>query len=979
MYERKAVLYVSLFVAVLLFSGIAAINCNQDYILAESPRIQSVAVFKDAQVVSDPIYIDNNADFRALGFQGEGTDEEPYIIENLVIETSITNLIHIQDTTAYFEIHDCDLNGVTKGHYGIYLLNVINAKVIDNVIQNCLTGIFLDYSDDNHLETNLCDWNGYSGIYLRTSSGNILVQNTCSHNAIEGISITEESNYNTLEMNSVSDNRYFGISVDDSAFNQLTGNGVKDCPTGFGLWHSQNNYLSGNTYELNSQDPSVREIIGFHLTYCSNSYLSRNQGTVSISVTSSEVIFIAGFDLEDCTYATTVDNTIDIAANVKGQGFSHAYGFLCQRCDDNELSANSVSVKFQGDMAAHYYGMNLYYSHRNTLSRNDISISADNPPFNFYGNCIHLVECEESIVSGNSVAHGGTGHVYGIHLYWSDNSEIYDNTVTECEQGIGLVDCVGNIVSGNTVDGCSSWGINIVRCEHLTVTDNMVMHSSTGIRLVNTGHSTISDNIVIDCSVGISMSESSFNQLFHNRVEECPTGFHLAYGQNNYLSGNTFELLVYDPEATIFGFHISSCPSTVLSENNVNIAISVPSGITRDIIIPGFYIQDCSYATITANTIDIAVSFFGFGSCNPYGFILLGCYDNELMENSISLVFQGNVYGYYLGMHLEWSDRNTIYGNDISIFADDPPSDFEGFCIRLVECEDNTLFENNVLIDATGHIVSGIYLHDSDSNSVYDNTVAGGQTGISLLNCEENIVSGNTVDGCSVGSINLVDCTYTTITDNIVMHSIVGIRLMYSDYSTITDNTIWECDWGMYLDWSSHNLIFHNNFIDNVVQAVDLHSEYGNYWYHPELLEGNYWSDYPGIDDGSGTGKHAIAGDLIGDTEIPWPGEGFDYYPFVAPLNIEELIEHLIGKVQELVDCGVLNDGTGQSLVTKLEVALTKINQEKYTAALQAIGSFICQVNAFENAGILTNDEAQYLINLANLVTELILQSIAQS
>jgi hypothetical protein len=47
------------------------------------------------------------------------------------------------------------------------------------------------------------------------------------------------------------------------------------------------------------------------------------------------------------------------------------------------------------------------------------------------------------------------------------------------------------------------------------------------------------------------------------------------------------------------------------------------------------------------------------------------------------------------------------------------------------------------------------------------------------------------------------------------------------------------------------------------------------------LLEGNFWSDYPGVDDGSGIGKHAIAGDGIGDTDVPWPGPDFDNYPFV--------------------------------------------------------------------------------------------------
>ena len=78
----------------------------------------------------------------------------------------------------------------------------------------------------------------------------------------------------------------------------------------------------------------------------------------------------------------------------------------------------------------------------------------------------------------------------------------------------------------------------------------------------------------------------------------------------------------------------------------------------------------------------------------------------------------------------------------------------------------------------------------------------------------------------------------------------------------------------------SGNTIFHNNIIGNTVQASD-DNRPANDWHHPGLLEGNFWSDYLGVDDGSGTGKHAIAGDGIGDTLIPHPVTDFDNYPFM--------------------------------------------------------------------------------------------------
>ena len=86
-----------------------------------------------------------------------------------------------------------------------------------------------------------------------------------------------------------------------------------------------------------------------------------------------------------------------------------------------------------------------------------------------------------------------------------------------------------------------------------------------------------------------------------------------------------------------------------------------------------------------------------------------------------------------------------------------------------------------------------------------------------------------------------------------------------------------------------NNEIYHNNIINEYKpQALDADPA-NNHWFHPELFEGNYWSDYLGVDDGTGiyawdtSGKHAIPGDGIGDTDLPHPTTDYDFYPFVAP------------------------------------------------------------------------------------------------
>ncbi len=166
---------------------------------------------------------------------------------------------------------------------------------------------------------------------------------------------------------------------------------------------------------------------------------------------------------------------------------------------------------------------------------------------------------------------------------------------------------------------------------------------------------------------------------------------------------------------------------------------------------------------------------------------------------------------------------------------------------------------------------------------------------------------------------------YYTVTDNeIHSNNSAGVKLHYGHYSYIRNNYIHDNGthgifmidtWGNIIDGNiieaNHtgiellseryeageatmdNMIYHNNFKGNTVQAEDDAScvnplnGYEHWWYDPVLMEGNYWDDYTGVDDGSGLGKHARAGDGIGDTDIPhpYPNDGtkcYDNYPYIS-------------------------------------------------------------------------------------------------
>ena len=149
----------------------------------------------------------------------------------------------------------------------------------------------------------------------------------------------------------------------------------------------------------------------------------------------------------------------------------------------------------------------------------------------------------------------------------------------------------------------------------------------------------------------------------------------------------------------------------------------------------------------------------------------------------------------------------------------------------------NVAFNNNFSISG----VHAIYVDTASCNNISHNN----DDGISLRHSSDNTISGN------------------TITDNFLR----GIFIDSSYYNTISGNTITDNDHGIWLQETSGNVIYHNNFMDNGVQGEDDNLA-ENHWYHPELLEGNYWSDYLGVD---------LDGDGIGDTDLPWPAPGIKY------------------------------------------------------------------------------------------------------
>ncbi len=258
-----------------------------------------------------------------------------------------------------------------------------------------------------------------------------------------------------------------------------------------------------------------------------------------------------------------------------------------------------------------------------------------------------------------------------------------------------------------------------------------------------------------------------------------------------------------------------------------------------------------------------------------YGIWLLGSYNNRIVGNTITI----NKYG--IGFEGS-ANFNSISDNIIIDNGEDGIVFSEGSSVY------NSISDNII----TNNEDWGIYFdRSSNYTSILNNTITHNEAGIGLEYSSYNIISGNTITN-NDGGIALAYSSHNSIDNNTITNNQdTGIWFYSSSNNNINDNTItntatdqpppveWMAGISL-LEESSNNVIYHNNIINNRKQAHDTNPATNN-WHHPELLEGNYWSDYPGVDDGSGTGKHAIAGDCIGDTNLPWPSPNFDAYPFV--------------------------------------------------------------------------------------------------
>ena len=176
----------------------------------------------------------------------------------------------------------------------------------------------------------------------------------------------------------------------------------------------------------------------------------------------------------------------------------------------------------------------------------------------------------------------------------------------------------------------------------------------------------------------------------------------------------------------------------------------------------------------------------------------------------------------------------------------------------------------------------GIYLGNSNNNSISNNNCSNNIAGIFLTRYAKNNSISNNNCSDNLDGISIWYSNNNSISDNNCSNNWAGLHFMDSNNNSISNNNCSNNkDKGILLENSNNNLIYLNSFINNT-DNVDS-SESTNTWNSPEKITysygrrtykshlGNYYDDYAGTDRNR---------DGIGDTPYQID-EDSDMYPLM--------------------------------------------------------------------------------------------------
>ncbi len=542
--------------------GLPLISPQSSEISLSQEAPQDFAMQNNEFIPHEPIAISSDSDFELQGFPGNGTLNNPYVIEDLYIDyqeyvQEHPAAITISHTQVHFIIRDCMLEagiGPTTppgtGAEGIRLENVSNAyidhcnlvlfsigiqlrsashsQITKNQISECEVGI-----DGLEIENITFAGNelylNYYGVLVTRCVNTQITSNIIRNNSITGIFPLEEAQ-NCV----ISNNMIFGHTFGEYPA-AIT---LWNCPG----WVIENNVISHNTVALDSTVGNGNRLIR------NNTILYNQYGFLGDAISGDRFIgnhflncstAISIWDSENCTFEE------NLFENITHTGISFSN---CYNCTLLNNAFRGTGLGIYGDSPSSWY---------HHLSGN----SVNSKPIGFYYKQSNLIldgnDFAQLIIAicGNVTIQGGEFNrsSLGIMLAFSQNCKIRGVRVhDESVSGIWLRYCNSITVERSSIYRNSNslatyGGLTLSFVANSVFSGNMI-HSNIGDGIeVRLGSSivncTFTNNAIFDNHrFGLNIQGGHTNRIFGNAFGWNTAGNALDYGDGNDWDSDELQL-----------------------------------------------------------------------------------------------------------------------------------------------------------------------------------------------------------------------------------------------------------------------------------------------------------------------------------------------------------------------------------------------------------------------------------------------------
>ncbi|MCG3258500.1 MAG: right-handed parallel beta-helix repeat-containing protein [Candidatus Heimdallarchaeota archaeon] len=496
---------------------------------------------------SYPINIYSDADFITLGLPGNGSIDNPYRIEDYLIQDSVGYGIFISSVTQHFVIQNCVIRNSLFDGILIQKANNSTGNVSNNICENNgNAGILILESEGITAENNYCSGNHY-GIEVRLSTDSYIFNNTCESNRLSGMYLRQAIQGSIFANNSLINNNYFGMNffIANGSFvhnNTFENSGVRiyeESLESYLLYDFLGNIVNNqkigyfkNVESLYLTDTEYGQIFLFN---CSNVYIE-NQNFVRT------LFGVYTYESSNCTFHNNIfDSNLGHGIDV----FNSDKIII----DSNTFNNNSNGLNFYNSPNM-TISNNVFYSDGLVIENADIEILAtyivenntvNDKPLGFFFN-------NHSLVLSGAVQYGE------ILVINSSNIEIHNQAINDTQ--IGILFAFSNscsIFSSVLTNMLTS--IGVFGCNDITISDNRIEYNIDGIIAVYVSALEINNNIVsYSLDDGMEISYCDNISIDNNICEFNAWGLNLRYSENVNVSSSIFQQNTF---LNLFAFYTS--------------------------------------------------------------------------------------------------------------------------------------------------------------------------------------------------------------------------------------------------------------------------------------------------------------------------------------------------------------------------------------------------------------------------------------